>query len=649
MIGRTFNNRYRVERKIGSGRFADVYRGIDLKLKRHVAIKVLNEPSKDSERRHFKERFLREAETLARIEHANVITVYDYADDEGPLYLVMELVEGPTLLELTNQAKLTMPEICSIARQICSAMSYAHKQGIVHRDLSMQNVMIATSEKGEQVVKILDFGLAKIIGGETMTTVDGIVGTIYFIAPEHIRGQKIDGRVDIWAFGVGLYRMVSGRFPFDAQHPAAVMFLILNEDQRELTEGVSPRMRELIHRCLQKDPRERIRDFDDLIPELDGIRLEAEQDGQGNSSHLVNLDRFVNRNNRRNPYLNRVMIRHPSHFFGREKDVQRIYSRLDAPHPQSISIVGERRIGKSSLLNYVYHASNRQLYMQNHDNAVFAYLDFQRDADYDTATFIDFLFNVFTYESKEGHDYTDRPKTQKEFKAVVKTLNDAGKRIIIFMDEFESITRNSNFEETFFSFLRSLANSYRVAYVTSSRDDLQMMCHNKEISDSPFFNIFSSLPLRPFTWNEALELISLPSEEEGIPLAPHADRIRDMAGLFPLFLQIACSNVFEFLMENPDTEPNWLEIERAYMDEAEKHYRFVWNGMDKAARNNLRRVAEGKAINSRYAFVNEELERRGYLVESEVGVGLCSDSFKGFVMKQNKDRSGIFRILGRGA
>ncbi|MCH7549532.1 MAG: protein kinase, partial [Candidatus Krumholzibacteriota bacterium] len=124
MIGRTLNGRYRVERKIGKGRFADVYRGMDLKLKRHVAIKVLHEPGEDSERRNFKERFLCEAEILARLDHANVITVYDYADDDGPLYLVMELVEGPTLLELTNQASLIMPQICSIGWQICSAMSY---------------------------------------------------------------------------------------------------------------------------------------------------------------------------------------------------------------------------------------------------------------------------------------------------------------------------------------------------------------------------------------------------------------------------------------------------------------------------------------------------------------------------------------------
>ncbi|MCH7548414.1 MAG: hypothetical protein IH969_02570, partial [Candidatus Krumholzibacteriota bacterium] len=138
-----------------------------------------------------------------------------------------------------------------------------------------------------------------------------------------------------------------------------------------------------------------------------------------------------------------------------------------------------------------------------------------------------------------------------------------------------------------------------------------------------------------------------PAEEEGIALSPYADRILDMAGLFPLFLQIACSNVFEFLMQNPDGDPNWVEIERAYMDEADQHYRFIWEGMGSAARINLRRVAEGKSINRRYAFINEDLERRGYLVESELGPGLCSDSFRGFVVRQDKPPSGFFRKLGR--
>jgi AAA+ ATPase superfamily predicted ATPase len=197
------------------------------------------------------------------------------------------------------------------------------------------------------------------------------------------------------------------------------------------------------------------------------------------------------------------MIANPTEFFGREREV-RIYSRLDAPRPQSISIVGDRRIGKSSLLYHIYRVRNRKQYMTNHEEAIFVYLDFQQDLEFDVPRFIDFLFNMFSYESKSERDYTKKERTLDELKNVIQQLHDEGKRIVILMDEFEVITRNPRFEGQFFSLLRALANSYRVAYVTSSHEDLQKMCHNKDISDSPFFNIFSNLILRPFSRRKRL-------------------------------------------------------------------------------------------------------------------------------------------------
>jgi hypothetical protein len=236
---------------------------------------------------------------------------------------------------------------------------------------------------------------------------------------------------------------------------------------------------------------------------------------------------------------------------------------------------------------------------------------------------------------------------------VVQELHNAGKRIVVLMDEFESITRNPKFEKQFFSFLRSLGNNYKVAYVTSSSEDLQQMCYDKDIADSPFFNIFGKLPLRPFTREEALELVTAPSTGEGIPLESYADEILSMAGLFPLYLQIACSTVFEYLIENEGAAPNWHEIRSAFMDEVEQHYRFVWDRFDEAARGNLTRVAIGKPVNKEYGFVNEELERRGYLVQSGKELQLFSSSFKDFVLRQTESaakKRGVFgSLFGRRA
>ena len=154
---------------------------------------------------------------------------------------------------------------------------------------------------------------------------------------------------------------------------------------------------------------------------------------------------------------------------------------------------------------------------------------------------------MFRYEKHKVKALESGDKTLDTLREVVEELNNQGKRIIILMDEFDAITTNPNFDMQFFSFLRFLANNYKVAYVTSSISDLQQMCYDKEISDSPFFNIFSNLPLRPFSRADAMELIKSPSEREGVPLEEYSDRILDMSGLFPYFLQVACSHVFDIV------------------------------------------------------------------------------------------------------
>jgi serine/threonine protein kinase len=648
MIGTVLQNKYTIEKKIGEGGFGKVYRGYHEQLKRPVAVKVLGEKGVNDA---FRVRFLREAESMAKLTHSNIVAVYDYAEHQGVPYMVMEYVDGPTLLELVNQSQPTMPQVCSIAAQICQGMSYAHRHGIIHRDLTLRNIMVSKGEQPEGFqVKILDFGLAKLLHEHAETTGKSNIGTPYYMAPEQLRNEAIDGRVDIFAFGVGLARMVNGRFPFEAEHPAALMYIILQETELEFAEGVPEAMKDIVQRCLEKDPRTRANDFGALIPEFEGIRRSCEAI-VGVTGTITGLSTLADRSSKRNPYLNRVMIKHSSEFFGRSREIRKIYSRLDAPHPQSISIVGDRKIGKSSLLNYIYHPRNRRRYMENHENTIFIYLDFQRDSEHDVPTFIDFLFSMFAYECGNAHDYTKHQKTLDQLKAVIEELNSEGKRIVILMDEFEAITRNKNFEESFFSYLRALANSYRVAYVTSSHEDLQKMCHAKDISDSPFFNIFSNLPLRPLTREEAIDLIRVPSKAEAVPLERHAEKIIDLAGYFPLFLQIACSSVFEYLVDDPDGEPDWGDIETTFMDEVDQHYRFVWERMDEPARENLGRIAAGKTTGARLKFVNEQLERRGYLVESSGRLDICSSSFKGFVMRQageRKPKRGFLGLLGRG-
>jgi serine/threonine-protein kinase len=219
------------------------------------------------------------------------------------------------------------------------------------------------------------------------------------------------------------------------------------------------------------------------------------------------------------------------------------------------------------------------------------------------------------------------------------------------MDEFESITTNPGFDMQFFSFLRFLANNYKVAYVTSSYHDLQQMCHDEDIADSPFFNIFSTLSLRTFSRDEAVELICGPSQSEGIPLEPHIDNILGLSGYFPFFIQIACSAVFEYLAENEDGEPDWTRISEVFREEATQHYQYIWDRMDENFQNNLSRIAAGKKVDKKFRHVNDDLVQRGYLVESNGRMELFSKPFQDFVLTRaggNKHRrSFLSSVFGK--
>lgn len=636
MIGNVIDGKYKIEKKIGKGGFGTVYRAFDQNLKRSVAVKVL---SRGGTEESFKKRFFREAESLAKMNHPNIVTVYDCGEFEEQPYLVMELINGPALNDLIVKTSLTLAQIYSLSSQVCKAMSYAHGLGIIHRDLTLKNIMVNEDESENAQVKILDFGLVKLLRDEMQSTGQTMMGTPSYMSPEQILGGAIDGRADIFSYGVGLFRIVNGHFPFEAEHPAALMYSIVNDENIEFTDEVPIDLKDVILQCLAKDPRERCGDFSELGKEFKALQRALSASVAESSIVISGVSALKERSSKRNPYLNRVMINNPKDFVGRNKEIRKIYSRLDAPHPQSISVVGDRRIGKSSLLNYIYNRKNRKRNMQNYENAIFVYLDFQRNVDFDVPKFIDYLFSVFSYETEEGKKYAEQEKTLDQLKEAVQEINDKGKRIIVLMDEFEVITNNEKFEEDFFSFFRSLANSYKVAYITSSCDELQLMCHNKDISDSPFFNIFSNLPLRAFSREEALELITVPSKTEGIPLEQHAEKIIELAGYFPLYLQIACSNVFEYLLDNPDAEPDWLQITKSYKDEAFPHYSFIWERMEEAEQDNLNRIASGKQISKQYKFINENLQRRGYLLETTEEPMLFSNTFKDFILGEMESSS----------
>jgi len=276
---------YRVERKIGEGGMGEVWASTDTRLNRAVAIKVLPAAVADDAERLA--RFKREAQLLAALSHPNIAAIYGLEKIEGTPYLALELVEGEELSERIRRGPIPVDDAIEIAGQIAAGLEEAHGKGIVHRDLKPANVKVAPDGK----VKVLDFGLAKALSGDpaasesavdlsrspTVTATMGataeglILGTAAYMAPEQARGKRVDRRADIWAFGVILFEMLTGRRMFTGETVTDVIAAVVTRepDWERLPTETPAATRRLLRRCLQRDPRRRLRDIGDALLELE--------------------------------------------------------------------------------------------------------------------------------------------------------------------------------------------------------------------------------------------------------------------------------------------------------------------------------------------------------------------------------------------
>ncbi len=275
---------YEITAKLGEGGMGEVYRATDTKLKREVAIKVL--PAAFTEDKERLARFEREAQLLAQLHHPNIASIFGLEESDGVRALVMELVPGPTLAERLESGPLSLTESLSFALQIAQALEEAHDKGIVHRDLKPQNIKASSEGKA----KVLDFGLAKamdsgagsaasvadfarsptIMNSPTLTAVHGtqlgvILGTAAYMAPEQARGGAVDKRADIWAFGVVLYEMLTGKSLFAGPTVSDTLAGVLKTaiDFAELPADTPPAIRQLLRRCLERNPKDRLHDIAD--------------------------------------------------------------------------------------------------------------------------------------------------------------------------------------------------------------------------------------------------------------------------------------------------------------------------------------------------------------------------------------------------
>jgi serine/threonine-protein kinase len=272
MIGKSVGN-YRIVEKIGAGGVGEVYRAVDLMLERPVAIKVLR--PEYATRSAVVERFRSEAQTLARLNHPNIATLFSFVRDGEALLMVMEFVEGTTLAKLVRGGSgMALGTALPLFLQALDAIGHAHELGIVHRDIKGSNLMLNTDAR----IKVMDFGIARMIGSERLTRHGQLVGTPDYMSPEQIRGEETDERSDIYALGVLLYEMLTGRVPFRVESEYALMQAHVEQSPRrpgELVPGLSEAIEKAILRALAKEPAERFSTTDQFRTALVGERRRA--------------------------------------------------------------------------------------------------------------------------------------------------------------------------------------------------------------------------------------------------------------------------------------------------------------------------------------------------------------------------------------
>jgi serine/threonine protein kinase/tetratricopeptide (TPR) repeat protein len=268
-MAETRTSRYKLIEKLGEGGMGIVYKAEDTKLKRTVALKYLRPESLAGDDQP--DRFLREAQAAAALDHPNICTVYEIDDEDDKVFISMAFLEGTSLARRIKSGALPLDEALDYAIQMAEGLEAAHKRGVVHRDVKSANVMITSDGHA----KIMDFGLALVGGREQETTTSVLAGTVAYMSPEQARCEKIDHRTDIWSLGVCLYEMIAGRLPFEGDYDHALIYNIMNESPKPLPvvrPGVPIELDRVVSTALAKSPEDRYRVTAEMIADLKAIR-----------------------------------------------------------------------------------------------------------------------------------------------------------------------------------------------------------------------------------------------------------------------------------------------------------------------------------------------------------------------------------------
>src|SRR5262245_62055889 len=293
-VGKLLDGKYRLDSYLSRGGMGAVYKATHVMLDKTVVVKLIKPELVTSA--EVVRRFQREARAASNLNHPNIVAVYDLGQtDDGTLYIAMEYINGPSLKDVIRKTgSLPVPRIKSILGQVAGALALAHGHNIIHRDLKPHNVMLAKGPNGEEIAKLLDFGIAKTFDeSATQLTQTGFaIGTPQYMAPEQAAGKEVTAQSDLYSLGVMLYEMLVGEVPFDAPTTAAILIKQLTEDplppsRRRPEARVSPTLEAVVMRCLDKEPRRRYETADDFAAALLGAAQPGAEQRQSEAATRV--------------------------------------------------------------------------------------------------------------------------------------------------------------------------------------------------------------------------------------------------------------------------------------------------------------------------------------------------------------------------
>lgn len=292
LTDRVIAGRYQIVRQIASGGMGVVYLAEHIDLGRHVALKILKHQTDPEHAAAFQERFTLEARTLANLDHPNIVTLYDYGrTDDGRFFLALEYIDGPRYTDLIRDGLMNPERAIRLLLQVCRALRYSHRRGVIHRDLKPSNLLTQRDDEGHEIVKVVDFGLVKVLEDDQSLTQAGLIlGSPHCMAPEQVKGEGVDARADIYAMGVLLFRSLTGCWPFHGETSTATMIAHLNTPvprfaDRNPDVQVSESLEIITMRCLAKEPDDRFASVGDLMQALQ-LSIGVSPDEFASTSHM---------------------------------------------------------------------------------------------------------------------------------------------------------------------------------------------------------------------------------------------------------------------------------------------------------------------------------------------------------------------------